>query len=410
MNKDTPNAHANIPVVKKSPSKVSKPFIVAVVIATAVVSFVAGTRQDEIMATVSRLVGAPVSSDQIDLSSVQQTYRKLKANFDGELDMQKLIDGANKGLVEGAGDKYTTYLSPDESERLKKDLEGDIGGGIGAEIAVRNDVPTIVRILNDNPAKKAGLERGDVIVSINDEDALELDAGEAASKIRGKEGTSVKLVVSRDGQPQTFTVTRETVNNPSVQSSVKDGIGILTISRFDGQTGPLARQAAESFKRQDVKGVILDLRGDGGGYLEGAIEVAGLWLNNKVVVTQRTNGVQVDELKSGSDAILEDLNNTVVLVDEGSASASEIVAGALKDHGVATLVGAKTFGKGSVQNILNLGGGAQLKVTISKWYTPKGHNISDKGFTPDVAVKLTKKDLNAGKDPQLDAAIKELTR
>jgi len=127
-------------------------------------------------------------------------------------------------------------------------------------------------------------------------------------------------------------------------------------------------------------------------------------------VTQRTNGVQVDELKSGNDAILEDLNNTVVLVDEGSASASEIVAGALKDHGAATLVGAKTFGKGSVQNILNLGGGAQLKVTISKWYTPKGNNISEKGFTPDIAVELTKNDLNAGKDPQLNAAIKELTR
>jgi len=409
MTTKNPKSHPTTPMhhKPKKPTQ-SRSFIVLILIAVSMISFVAGTRQNELSAAVSQVLGIPRSSDQLDLSSVQSTYQYLKANFDGKLDAQKLIDGANQGLVSGAGDKYTTYLTPNDSEQLQKDLDGDIGGGIGAEIGVRNDAPTIVRVLDDNPAKKEGLQKGDVIVSINDEESLEFDAEMTASKIRGKEGTSVKLVVNRDGKNLTFNVTRAVVNNPSVQATVKDNIGILTISRFDGQTGVLARKAAESFKRDNVQGVVLDLRGDGGGYLQGAVDVAGLWLNDKVVVTQRKNGVQIDEMKSGNDALFADLNNTVVLVDEGSASASEIVAGALKDHGVAKLVGTKTFGKGSVQEIIRVDDGAQLKVTVSKWFTPKGNTINGKGFQPDVAVELTKEDVNADKDPQLQAAIKEL--
>mgnify|MGYP001113784378 FL=1 len=365
MTTKNPKSHPTTPMhhKPKKPTQ-SRSFIVLILIAVSMISFVAGTRQNELSAAVSQFLGIPRSSDQLDLSSVQSTYQYLKANFDGKLDAQKLIDGANQGLVSGAGDKYTTYLTPNDSEQLQKDLDGDIGGGIGAEIGVRNDAPTIVRVLDDNPAKKEGLQKGDVIVSINDEESLEFDAEMTASKIRGKEGTSVKLVVNRDGKNLTFNVTRAVVNNPSVQATVKDNIGILTISRFDGQTGVLARKAAESFKRDNVQGVVLDLRGDGGGYLQGAVDVAGLWLNDKVVVTQRKNGVQIDEMKSGNDALFADLNNTVVLVDEGSASASEIVAGALKDHGVAKLVGTKTFGKGSVQEIIRVDDGAQLKVTV----------------------------------------------
>ena len=409
MTTKNPKSHPTTPMhhKPKKPTQ-SRSFIVLILIAVSMISFVAGTRQNELSAAVSQVLGIPRSSDQLDLSSVQSTYQYLKANFDGKLDAQKLIDGANQGLVSGAGDKYTTYLTPNDSEQLQKDLDGDIGGGIGAEIGVRNDAPTIVRVLDDNPAKKEGLQKGDVIVSINDEESLEFDAEMTASKIRGKEGTSVKLVVNRDGKNLTFNVTRAVVNNPSVQATVKDNIGILTISRFDGQTGVLARKAAESFKRDNVQGVVLDLRGDGGGYLQGAVDVAGLWLNDKVVVKQRKNGVQIDEMKSGNDALFADLNNTVVLVDEGSASASEIVAGALKDHGVAKLVGTKTFGKGSVQEIIRVDDGAQLKVTVSKWFTPKGNTINGKGFQPDVAVELTKEDVNADKDPQLQAAIKEL--
>jgi len=188
---------------------------------------------------------------------------------------------------------------------------------------------------------------------------------------------------------------------------VTNGVGTLTISRFDSETGTLARAAARDFKSQGVKAIILDLRGNGGGYLTAAQDVAGLWLDNQVVVSERTNGKVVDELKSGSDAILSGIH-TVVLVNAGSASASEIVAGALQDHGVAKLVGEKTFGKGSVQKLIALPEGAQLKVTVARWYTPNGKNITKEGITPDITATLAQKDVDAGVDPQLDAAKKEL--
>ena len=193
------------------------------------------------------------------------------------------------------------------------------------------------------------------------------------------------------------------MTNPSVYSKVVDGIGIMTITRFDDQTGKLARSAAQSFKSQNVTSVILDLRGNGGGYLTAAQDVSGIWLNNKTVVSERTNGKVVDELKSGTNTILEGVP-TVVLVNASSASASEITAGALQDHGAAKLVGEKTFGKGSVQKLITLPQEAELKVTIAKWYTPNGKNISKQGISVDKEATLTADDVNAGRDPQLEAA------
>jgi carboxyl-terminal processing protease len=197
------------------------------------------------------------------------------------------------------------------------------------------------------------------------------------------------------------------VNNPSVQSSVENGVGRLTITRFDDETGNLARKAAQSFKQQNVKSVILDLRDNGGGYLTAAQDVAGLWLDDQVVVSERTGGKVTEELKSGSDTVLAGIP-TVVLVNGSSASASEIVAGALQDHKAATLIGEKTFGKGTVQKVIDLGAGTTLKVTIARWYTPNGKNITKEGITPDQKVGMTAADVDAGKDPQLEAARKHL--
>jgi carboxyl-terminal processing protease len=184
-------------------------------------------------------------------------------------------------------------------------------------------------------------------------------------------------------------------------------VGILTISRFDSETSSLARAASRDFKNQGVKAVILDLRGNGGGYVDAAQDLAGLWLDGKVVVTERSGGKVVDELKSTSNPILASIP-TVVLVNGGSASASEIVAGALQDYKVAKLVGEKTFGKGSVQKLIDLPEGAQLKVTVARWYTPSGKNITKEGIAPDVAVTLSAEDVNADLDPQFDAAMKAL--
>jgi len=393
------------PTAKSRPSGVSKNILFLSVALALVVGFVGGTRSDVIASVVGPVFGIKTASGSLDLSSVQTTYRQLKGNFDGSLDNQKLIDGANRGLVAAAGDKYTVYMDAKEAETFNNDISGDIGGGIGIQLGMRHDKPTITRVLDDNPAKQAGVRQGDVITAVNNESAKGWDTSKVADKIRGEAGTTLKLTVLRGTEEKTFTMTRQTVNNPSTTGQVVNGIGIMTITRFDDKTGEEAKHVVKQFTDKHVRGVILDLRGNGGGYLTAAQDVAGLWLKNKVVVSERTNGKVTDELKSGSDAPLAGIK-TAVLVDDNTASASEIVAGALQDYHAATLVGQKTFGKGTVQKVIDLEGGTILKVTVARWYTPSGKNITKAGITPDVSVKITPSDVNADKDPQLEAAKK----
>ncbi len=401
-------AHAHSRAQKKaSVNPLSFNILFLIIAATAALGFIAGTHSNQIMALIGPVFGQKVYSGNVDLSSVEATYRALKANYDGTLSDKALIDGANKGLVAAAGDTYTLYMTSSESTTFSDDLTGNIGGGIGAEIGIRNNKTTIIRVLDSNPAKKAGLMAGDVILKVNDQSTDGWTVQQAVAKIRGDVGTTVKLSIQRGNDIKDYTVTRDTIINPSVSSSIKDGVGILTISRFDGETAGLAHTAALSFKANNVKGVILDLRGNGGGYVDAAQSVAGLWLNDKVVVSERADGKVVNELKSGTDPILAGIP-TVVLVDGGSASASEIVSGALQDYRVAKLVGEKTYGKGSVQKLIDLPQGAQLKVTVARWYTPDGKNINQQGITPDVVTPITAQDMNAGTDPQFDAAMKAL--
>ncbi len=396
----------------RAPKKVSiKPLssniLFLIIAATAAIGFIAGTNSNQIMGLIGPVFGQKVYAGNVDLSSVEATYRALKANYDGTLSDKALIDGANKGLVAAAGDTYTLYMTSSESTTFSDDLTGNIGGGIGAEIGIRNNQATIIRVLKSNPAEKAGLLAGDIILKVNDQPTTGWTVDQVVAKIRGDVGTTVKLSIQRGSDVKDYTVTRDTIINPSVESSIKNGIGILTISRFDSETAGLAHTAALSFKANNVKGVILDLRGNGGGYVDAAQSVASLWLNDKVVVSERTDGKVVNELKSGTDPVLAGIP-TVVLVDGGSASASEIVSGALQDYKVAKLVGEKTFGKGSVQKLIDLPQGAQLKVTVARWYTPNGKNINQEGIVPDVVVPITTQDVNAGNDPQFDAAVKTL--
>ena len=345
-----------------------------------------------------------VSADTLNLASVQRTFQALDVNYDGKLDKQALVDGANRGMVEAAGDKYTVFMSAKEAEEFNKSLSGDIGGGIGVEIGMRDDKPTVIRLLDGNPAKKAGVLAGDIIIKVNDDVVLNADTSTVASKIRGEVGTTVKLTVVRGDSEKVIDITRAKVVNPSVYSETRDNIGIIKVSRFDEDTALLVRNAAEKLKKEPVKGVILDLRGNGGGFLTAAQEVAGVWLDNKIVVSERVGGKETDVLRSGGDTVLQGMK-TIVLVDGETASASEIVAGALRDHGVAQLVGVTTFGKGTVQKMVDLDAGSLLKVTVARWYTPNGKNLSAGGLKPDKKVGLSAEDVNAGKDPQLDAAL-----
>ena len=401
---DSAHPHA---VKAKAKKPLSNNLLFIIIAATAVLGFFAGINSNQIMGVIGPVFGQKVYTGNVDLSSVEATYRALKANYDGTLSDASLIEGANKGLVSAAGDEYTLYMNAAESTSFSDDLTGNIGGGIGAEIGIKNDQVYVVRVLKSNPAQKAGLLAGDLILSVNDQTTTGWTVDKTVSQIRGEVGTTVKLSTRRGEEIKDYTITRETITNPSVDSSIKDGVGILTISRFDSETSRLARAEAQDFKVQGVKAVILDLRGNGGGYVDAAQDLAGLWLDSKVVVIERTGGKVVDQLKSTSNPLLAGIP-TIVLVNGGSASASEIVAGALQDYKVAKLVGEKTFGKGSVQKLIDLPEGAQLKVTVARWYTPSGKNITKEGISPDVAVTLSAEDVNADIDPQLDAAKKAL--
>jgi len=380
-------------------------FIVFALVAA--VGYVAGVYHYQIEAAIGPAFGYKAHSGDIDLNSVRQTYNALAASYDGKLDQALLIEGANRGMVDAVGDEYTIYMNSKEASDYNNNLSGNIGAGIGAEINIKNGKVTIMRTLADNAAIKAGLKANDIITKINDQSTDGWSAEKAVGQIKGEEGTTVKLTIQRGNTTKDYVITREVINNPSVESSISGEVGIITISRFDTETGNLAKVAAQGLKKQGVKGIILDLRNNGGGYVSSATTVAGLWLDSKVVVTERTGGVVRETTRTGDNAILNGIP-TAVLVNGSTASASEIVAGALREYNVAKIVGERTFGKGSVQELVSLPGGAQLKITIARWYTPSGVNISKDGVTPDVKVGYTQKDLDNGTDPQLDSAKKLL--
>lgn len=342
----------------------------------------------------------------LDYSGVEKVYDLLRNRYDGQLDIDELLNGLKQGLVESAGDPYTEYLDEKEAAEFNEQLNGTFTG-IGAELGKDKDGNLIiVAPIAGFPAQKAGLRARDVITRINDESTADMTVSEAVTKIRGAKGSKVTLKVVRNKEDSlSFTIIRAEIKIPSVKSEIIDGsIGYLKVSVFSEDTAQLARQAAASLKAQGVGGIILDLRGNPGGLLGVAVEIADLWLeDNETILTERRGGVVIKTYSASDGATLGGLP-TVVLIDEGSASASEITAGALRDNDVATLMGAKSFGKGSVQEIEEISGGAQLKVTIARWYTPDGKNIDKQGIAPDKAVKMTDKDFASGKDPQLDAA------
>lgn len=376
-------------------------FLTLVIVA--IVSFVAGARSDALFANVASVFGVRTSNKTIDLSSVQKTYQELVANYDGKLDTQKLIYGANRGLVEAAGDPHTAYMDPDETKEFDKSLSGQIGGGIGAEIGLRNNKPTIIKPLENSPAQKAGIKAGEAIVKVNDEASSDWSVEKVVSKIRGEVGTSVKLTLLSGGQTREVSVVRQNIVSPAVESEIDGEIGILKVNRFGDDTVSLARKYASEFVEKGVKKVILDLRNNPGGTVGAAQGLLGIWLDNQIAMTERRGSEIVKTLRTTGTPILGNMK-TVVLINGNSASASEITAGALREYGKATLVGQKSYGKGSVQIVLGLPGGSQMKVTEARWYTPKGKNIDKTGIEPDVKVDLSSDDVNNNIDPQMDKA------
>ncbi len=344
---------------------------------------------------------------KFDYAGIEDVYKTLRQNYDGQIDDAKLEDGLKQGLTKAAGDPYTEYLNKEDSQQFDNQLSGSFEG-IGAELGKEEDAVVIIAPIAGFPAEKAGLKPRDIIYEINGKTAVDISVSEAVKQIRGPKGSKVKLTIVRAGQKLNFDITREQISIPSVTSEVVDNVGIIKISRFGEDTVALATKAAKDFKAQNVKGVILDLRGDPGGYLGASVGVSSLWLDRgKLVVEERRAGKVIKDHKAtGNSPLLG--TPTVVLIDEGSASASEIVAGALQDHKAATIMGVKSYGKGSVQQVLKLKSGGTLKVTVARWFTPSGRNIDKEGIEPDKKVELTADDAKAKRDPQKDAALSKL--
>lgn len=348
----------------------------------------------------------------LDYTAVEQAYDILKRDYDGKLEAEKLTDGLMSGLATATGDPYTEYLNKEAAKEFNDQLNGTFTG-IGAELSkdAQGNL-TVISPIAGFPAEKAGLKPKDVIIEIEGESTSGLSVSDGVSKIRGPKGTKVKLTIVRGGKQEIkVEIVREQITIASVTTETLDGnIGHIKISRFSDDTAVLAQKAAADLKQSGAKGIILDLRNNPGGLLDASVSLSSLWLpQGKTVLTERRDNTVVRNFTAKGSAPLSGIP-TVVLINEGSASASEITAGALRDNGAATLIGVKSYGKGSVQQLENLLNGGVFKITIAHWYTPKGVNIGKEGLKPDKEVKLSEEDAKNQRDPQLDAAKAELKK
>jgi carboxyl-terminal processing protease len=326
---------------------------------------------------------------------------------------QERIYGAIAGLTESFGDPYTTFFPPAEAEIFKQDIEGEFGG-VGMELGNKDERIVVVAPLKDSPAEKAGVRAGDVLVGIDATSTQFLKVDDAVKLIRGKVGTSVKLTFLRDGtkDPVVVTIVRDVIRIPLIKNYKRDdGIYVIELYSFSANSADLFRTALREYFLSGSNKLLFDLRGNPGGYLEAAVQMASFFLpQGDIIVTEDYKGKQdnVYHRSLGYNVFQGRPLKMAILVDQGSASASEILSGALQQHNVAKLVGTRTFGKGSVQQLMDIGGGAQLKITVARWLTPNGSSISDGGLKPDIEATRTIEDYNAGKDPQKDAAVKYL--
>lgn len=352
--------------------------------------------------------------EEVDFSLFWQAWDQIKAKYVGraDLDTQKMIYGAISGMVESLGDPYTVFFPPEESKEFKEDVTG-VFEGIGMEIGLKDNQLQVVAPLENTPAQRAGFRAGDLIMEINGTSTSGMSSDQAVKLIRGKKGTTVTLLIMRDGwkEAKEFKLVRDTIQVPSLKLEYIDlgdnqQAAHLTLYQFSEQAYYDFYESAIKILNNGSKKIILDLRNNPGGYLEVAQSIGGWFLDKgqAVVIEDFGNGKGQEIYKSEGPSNLSDYS-VVVLINGGSASAAEILAGALRDNNGAKLVGEKSFGKGSVQELAELQGGSSIKITVAKWLTPKGSQITGIGLDPDVKVENTDQDIADGKDAQLDKAI-----
>ncbi|MDO8557678.1 MAG: S41 family peptidase [bacterium] len=360
-----------------------------------------------IQITVNEGSGKPAD---LDLTPFWESYRVLKERYvdQSKLDLKKMLYGGVAGFVSSVGDPYTVFVPAEEQEKFVEDLQGSFGG-IGAEIGIRKGVLVVISPLAESPAEKAGLKAGDRILKIDEAFTPDFTLDEAVSHIRGAVGSSVKLLILPEDaeEPREVSIIRQTIVVPSIKWEVKDGIGIVRILNFNADASRSFAELVRDIKKLPQNKLVIDVRNNPGGFLDVAQDIASWFLARGEVVVFEVDaaGNHLPFTSRGYRGL--ESYAVVVLINKGSASASEILAGALRDVRGVKLIGEKSYGKGSVQELVNLSDGSVLKITTAKWVTPNGVSINDEGLKPDVEVEI-KEDVEEGKDPQLDKALEIL--
>ncbi|OHA98562.1 MAG: hypothetical protein A3E02_00115 [Candidatus Zambryskibacteria bacterium RIFCSPHIGHO2_12_FULL_38_34] len=360
------------------------------------------------------------STESVDLGAFWKAWNLLDQKFSPGSSTTPLISNQNKiwgaiqGLANSYGDPYTVFFPPVESKSFEEEITGSFGG-VGMEIGIQDGVLTVVAPLKGTPAEAAGIKAGDKIISIGDKSTLNISTDEAIGLIRGEVGTSVVVTFGRVGVKESITKTlvRANIEIPTVDTKIlPGGVFVISLYSFSANSPNLFRGALREFVQSGADKLVLDLRNNPGGYLEAALDMASWFLSTgKVVVTENFGDkISPEVYRSKGYDIFTDKLKFAILVNEGSASASEILAGAMQDHKKAILIGNKTFGKGSVQELIPVTSDTSLKITVAHWFTPSGKSISNSGLTPDIEVKLIVGNTKDGVDPQMDAAVKYLTK
>jgi carboxyl-terminal processing protease len=353
----------------------------------------------------------------LDFTEFWKVYNTLNAKFvethgtSTPPTAEEKMWGAIQGLTAAFGDPYTVFMPPEEAKMFQEDISGNFNG-VGMEIGLTPEgVLAVIAPLKGTPAERAGILAGDLILSINGKSTEGMSTDAAVKLIRGPKGSTVTFSLLRGTKTLEISVVRDTIQVPTLDYSYSQATGIYTIAlyEFTGTSVDLFEKALADFRKSGSRKLIIDLRGNPGGYLEAAVDMASHFLpRGEVVVTEDYKGKDENIVHRSSGAAgLPEGAKVVILIDQGSASASEILGGALKDHGIATLIGTRSFGKGSVQELIPVGSGA-LKVTVARWLTPGGKSISDGGLTPDINVARSPEDITAGRDPQMDRAVEFL--
>jgi carboxyl-terminal processing protease len=365
----------------------------------------------------SLFAGSAGQPTDVELAEFWKVWELLDEKFAAatstfSLTAEQKVQGAISGLVDTYGDPYTTYMPPTEAASFDEDISGNFSG-VGMEVGMRDDVITVIAPLANTPAEKAGIMAGDVIVKIDDTTTEGMGVDEAVRKIRGEEGTPVRFSLYRQGELEIkeITVIRAKIEIPTVATKKIDDVFVISLYSFNALAEMKMQEALREYTQSGADKLVLDLRGNPGGYLQGAVAIASYFLPaGKVVLRESYGDDRPEDVYRSQGRTLKQFapQEMVVLIDGGSASASEILAGALSQHGYGVLIGTDSFGKGSVQELVNLPSGASLKVTIARWLTPNGTSISNGGLKPEIYVERTPEDRLAGKDPQLDTALQYL--